>query len=247
MKVAIITGGSRGIGKSSALHAAKRGVGIVLTYNSHPDEGEAVVSEIKKSGGKAVALRLDITKVDSFDAFAADLKKALKETFESTTYDYLVNNAGIAQRSLIQDTTEEQFDHLSDVHFKGPFFLTQKLIPFMNDGGQILNISTGLTRFAHAGVATYASLKAAMECLTLYQAKEYGPRRIRANVVAPGAVQSDFGGGKTEEADKLISAQTALGRLGQPDDIGLLVASLLSEDSRWVNAQRIEASGGMYL
>jgi NAD(P)-dependent dehydrogenase (short-subunit alcohol dehydrogenase family) len=230
-----------------AINVAKRGVGVILTYNSHPDEGAAVAAEINNNGGKAVALKLDVTQIKFFSEFAGTVQKTLEKDFGQKNYDYLVNDAGVAQRTLIKDTTEEQFDQLMNIHFKGPFFLTQKLIPLMNDGGQIINISTGLTRFSHPGVATYASLKAAMECLTVYLAKEYGSRKIRANVVAPGAVQSDFGGGKNEEADKLISSQTALGRLGQTDDIGLLVASLLSDDSRWVNAQRIEASGGMYI
>jgi NAD(P)-dependent dehydrogenase (short-subunit alcohol dehydrogenase family) len=189
-----------------AINVAKRGVGVILTYNSHPDEGAAVAAEINNNGGKAVALKLDVTQIKFFSEFAGTVQKTLEKDFGQKNYDYLVN-----------------------------------------DGGQIINISTGLTRFSHPGVATYASLKAAMECLTVYLAKEYGSRKIRANVVAPGAVQSDFGGGKNEEADKLISSQTALGRLGQTDDIGLLVASLLSDDSRWVNAQRIEASGGMYI
>ena len=247
MKIAIITGGSRGIGKSMALNVARRGVGVVLTYNSHPEEGEAVAAEIAQAGGRATAVKLDVTKVATFAEFAKSLPGVVQKAFGQSQFDYLVNNAGFAQRTLIKDTTEEQFDQLMNVHFKGPFFLTQALLPLMNDGGHIINVSTGLTRFSHPGVATYASMKAALECLTIYLAKEYGPRGIRANVVAPGAIQSDFGGGKTDEADKIISAQTALGRLGQPDDIGLLVASLLSEDSRWVNAQRIEASGGMYI
>jgi NAD(P)-dependent dehydrogenase (short-subunit alcohol dehydrogenase family) len=247
LNVAIVTGGSRGIGKSIAINSARRGVGIILTYNSHPEEGEAVAAEIVQNGGRAVALKLDVTRVASFADFTARVRATLRESFGRDTFDYLVNNAGFAQRVSIADTTEDQFDQLCNVHLKGPFFLTQSLLPVIADGGQILNISTGLTRFAHPGVATYAAMKAAIECLTVYFAKEFGPRKIRANVVAPGAIQSDFGGGKTDEADRLISAQTALGRLGQPDDVGLLVAGLLSDDSRWVNAQRIEASGGMYL
>ena len=175
------------------------------------------------------------------------VRRTLETTFQAKAFDQLVNNAGFAQRTLLQDTTEAQFDQLNAVHFKGPFFLTQKLVPLMNDGGQIINISIGLTRFSHPGVAAYAAMKAALECLTVYQAKEYGARKIRANAVAPGAIQSDFGGGKTEEADRIISGQTALGRLGQVDDVGKFVAAMLSDDSGWVTAQRIEVSGGMYI
>lgn len=244
MKVAIITGGSRGIGKSAALNVAKRGVGVILTYNSHPEEGEAVAAEINKNGGKAVALKLDVTKTGSFADFAGQVESTLQKVWGQKKFDYLVNNAGFAQRTLIQDTTEKQFDDLTDVHFKGPFFLTRKLIPLMNDGGHILNISTALTRFSHPGTAVYGALKAAMEVLTIYLAKELGPRKIRANIVAPGPITTEFGGGKNEEAVKALSAMTALGRVGDADDVGVLIAALLSDDSRWVNAQRIEASGG---
>ena len=186
MKIAIITGGSRGIGKSAALNVAKRGNGVILTYNSHADEAEAVVAEIKKNGGKAVALKLDVTQTAGFSDFASLVEQTLQKEWNQKTFDYLVNNAGTAQRTLIKDTTEEQFDQLTQVHFKGPFFLTQKLIPLMADGGHIINISTGLSRFTNlAGVATYASLKGAMEVFTRYLAAEYAPRRIRANTVAP--------------------------------------------------------------
>jgi NAD(P)-dependent dehydrogenase (short-subunit alcohol dehydrogenase family) len=250
MKVAIITGGSRGIGKSTAIHAAKRGVGVILTYNSHPEEAEAVVAEIKKNGGKAVALHLDVTKTGAFGDFVGQLSRVLDKEWGQKTFDFLVNNAGTAQRTLIKDTTEAEFDALMNVHYKGPFFLTQKLIPLMNDGGHIINISTGLTRFTNlAGVATYAAMKGAMEVVTMYLAREYAARKIRVNSVAPGAIDTEFVGPnrRSEESKKMIAEQTALGRCGEADDIGLFIAALLSEDSRWVNAQRIEASGGMHI
>lgn len=247
MKIAIITGGSRGVGKSIALHTAKRGNGVILTYNSKKEEADAVVSEIQNNGGRAAALQMDVTQTSSFDAFVSQVVNVLEKEWEQKTFDYLVNNAGIAQRTLIKDTTEKEFDNLVRVNFKGPFFLTQKLISVMVDGGQILNISSGLTRFTHPGVATYAATKAAMEVLTIYQAKEYAARKIRVNIVAPGALDTEFGGGKNDDAKKLIGNATALGRVGQAEDIGLFIASLLCEDSRWVNAQRIEVSGGMYI
>ena len=250
MKIALITGASRGIGKSAALNVAKRGVGVIITYNSHADEAEAVVDEIEEQGGKAVALPLDVTNIASFDAFAETIEKTLQKEWGQATFDYLVNNAGTAQRTLIKDTTEAEFDRLMLVHYKGPFFFTQRLISLMADGGHIVNISTGLSRFTNlAGVATYASMKGAMEVLTMYLAREYAGRRIRANIVAPGAINSQFAGpnGRSEEAKKMIGEMTALGRCGEPEDIGLLIAALLSEDSRWVNAQRIEASGGMHI
>lgn len=248
MKIAIITGGSRGVGKSTALNLARRGVGVILTYNSHPEEAEAVVSEIKKEGGEAAALKLDVTKVKSFEDCAAQVSQILEREWGRKTFDYLVNNAGIAQRALIKDVTEEQFDELVQVHFKGVFFLTQKLSPLMAYGGHVIFISSGLTRFTHgAGVALYAAVKGAIEVLTRYVAREFAERKIRANCVAPGALDTDFGGGRTDEQRKGIGEQTLLGRIGQAEDIGPLIAALLSDDCKWVNAQRIEASGGMHV
>jgi NAD(P)-dependent dehydrogenase (short-subunit alcohol dehydrogenase family) len=246
MKIAIITGGSRGVGRSTALDLAKRGVGVILTYHSHPQEAEAVVSEIKKNGGKAVALKLDVTRVKSFEDFAAQVSRTLEEIWNQKTFDYLVNNAGIAQRTLIKDVSEEQFDELVDIHFKGVFFLTQKLIPLMSDGGQVIFVSSALTRVSSgAGVAVYAAAKGAIEVMTRYIAFEYAKRRIRANCVAPGALDTDFGGGRTDEQRKFIGEHTLLGRIGLADDIGAVMALLLSDDSHWVNAQRIEATGGI--
>lgn len=246
MKVAIITGGNRGVGKSTALNAAKRGIGIILTYNSRPAEAEAVVSEIKKNGGKAVALKLDVAKVKSFGDFAAQVSQTLEKEWNQKTFDYLVNNAGIAQRTLIKDTTEEQFDELVQVHFKGAFFLTQKLIPLMADGGHIIFVSSALARLTSGvGVAVYAAVKGAVEVLTRYVAREYSSRKIRVNCVAPGALDTDFGGGRTDEQRKMIGEHTLLGRIGLAEDIGLFMAGFLSDDNRWVNAQRIEVAGGI--
>jgi NAD(P)-dependent dehydrogenase (short-subunit alcohol dehydrogenase family) len=248
MKVAIITGGGRGIGKSTALQVASRGIGIILTYNSHPEEAEVVSAHIKRNGGKAVALKLDSAQVASFDGFVEQVAQALKREWNRTDFDYLINNAGIAQRCLIKDTTEEVFDQLTAVNLKGPFFLTQRLIRLMVDEGHIINISSALARVTFPGVAVYGALKAALEALTRYFAKEYAQRKIRVNTVAPGAIDTEFGGGKGDaQTRKHIAEVTALGRLGEADDVGLFVAALLSEDSRFLNAQRIEVSGGIAL
>jgi len=248
MKVAIITGGSRGIGKSIALNTAKRGVGVILTYNNNREEGLAVANEIKKNGGKAVALQWDSSKVASFGDFTAQVKKSLKDEFGKETFDFLVNNAGISgQRGSILETTEEGFDELVNVNLKGPYFLTQKLVPLMADGGHIINISSGLARFAFPNVAVYGALKSALEGFTRYFAKELADRKIRANSVAPGAVDTEFGGGKDSNVKKHISEMTALGKMAEAEDIGLFVASLLTDDSRFLNAQRIELSGGFFI
>ena len=248
MKVAIITGGSRGVGKSTALNLSQRGIGVILTYNNHPEEADAVVSEIEWAGGTAMALKLDVAQVESFDHFAMQVSRVLEEKLGRKTFDYLINNAGTAQRSLIKDVTEDQFDMLVRVHFKGVFFLTQRLLPLMADEGHIIFISSGLTRFTHgAGVALYAAVKGAIEVVTRYVATEFADRKIRANCIAPGALDTDFGDGRTVEQRKAIGEQTLLGRIGNADDIGALIAALLSDDCRWVNAQRLEASGGMHV
>ena len=248
MKVAIITGGSRGIGKSTALQLANRGIGVILTYNSHPAEGEAAAAQIRHSGSKAVALKLDTSQVASFNDFAAQVARVLQKEWNRADFDFLVNNAGIAQRSLIKDTTEAVFDQLTAVNLKGPFFLTQKLLPLIVDGGHILNISSALARVTFPGVAVYGALKSALETLTRYFAKEYAQRKIRVNAVAPGAIDTEFGGGKGDaQHKKQIADVTALGRLGEADDIGLFIAALLSEDSRFLTGQRIEVSGGIAL
>lgn len=247
-KIALITGGSRGIGRSIAMRAAERGIGVILTYNTNAEQGEAVARAINEGGGKAVAIHLDTSKISSFNHFSYALSTILKNEWGRENFDYLVNNAGISQRSRIEDTTEEIFDELVNVNFKGVFFLSQKLIPMIVDGGQIINISSGLSRFAFPGVAVYGALKAGLEGLTRYFAKEYAARKIRVNSVAPGAIDTEFGGGKGDESHRAqIASMTALGRLGEADDVGDFVASLLSENSRYVNAQRIEVGGGIMI
>ncbi|WP_436489712.1 SDR family NAD(P)-dependent oxidoreductase [Chitinophaga sp. ARDCPP14] len=247
-KIVLVTGGSRGIGKSIALNAAKRNIGVILTYNSNPEQGQAVADTINGNGGKAVALQMDAAEFSSINDFVSQVQQVLKKEWNREDFDYLVNNAGIAQRTLIKDTTPEIFDQLVNVNFKGVFFLTQKLIPLMKEGGQVINISSGLARFAFPGVAVYGALKAGLEGLTRYFAKEYAERKIRFNSVAPGAIDTEFGGGKGDESHRQqIAGMTALGRLGEADDVGAFVASLLSDDSRFVNAQRIEVSGGIFI
>ena len=249
-KIALITGSSRGLGKNTALAVAKKGNDVIVTYHSKQLEAEEVVAEIERLGQKAIALHLDVASIQSFDGFVALVQEALKSKWNTECFDYLVNNAGIGIHASFAETTEEQFDQLVNIHFKSVFFLTQKLLPFMANGGRIVNISSGLTRFAFPGYAAYAAMKGAIETLTKYLAKELGPRGIAVNVVAPGAIETDFGGGSVRDnvqINKYIASQTALGRVGLPEDIGGVIASLLSEDNRWVNAQRIEVSGGMYI
>lgn len=249
-KIALVTGASRGLGKSMALALAQKGNDIILTYNSKQAEADEVVAQIEKMGQKAVALQLDVSNSKSFSAFATEVKNALKQRWERDHFDFLVNNAGIGIHAAFAETTEEQFDQLVNIQFKGVFFLTQVLLPLISDHGRIVNVSTGLTRFSLPGFAAYAAMKGAIEVLTKYLAKELGPRGITVNVVAPGAIETDFGGGTVRDNAQLnsfIAGQTALGRVGLPDDIGGVVASLLSEDNHWVNAQRIEVSGGMFI
>lgn len=248
--IALITGGSRGLGRSAALAAAKSGIDVVLTYRQQAAEAQTVVAEIESLGRRAVALALDVGDVASFGAFAAQLAQALQTTWQRERFDFLVNNAGMGVHTPFAETTEAQFDALANVHFKGVFFLTQKLLPLMNDGGRILNVSSGLARFALPGYAAYAAMKGAIEVLSRYLAKELGPRGIAVNVVAPGAIETDFGDGAVRDNAQLnafIASQTALGRVGVAEDIGPLVAALLQPSTRWVNAQRVEASGGMFL
>lgn len=248
--IALITGGSRGLGKSAALHLAVQGSDIILTYRSQRAEAEATVAAIQALGRRAVALPLDVGNSASFAGFAAQVRQALTEVWQRERFDHLVNNAGVGVHAGLMDTSEAQFDELVNVHFKGVFFLTQQLLPLLNDGGRIVNISSGLTRFALPGYAAYAAMKGAIEVLSRYMAKELGARGIAVNVVAPGAIETDFGGGAVRdnaELNRFIAAQTALGRVGLPDDIGGVIASLLAPANRWVNAQRIEASGGMFL
>ena len=248
--IALITGGSRGLGKNTALKLAERGIDILLTYRSGAEEAQQVVRQIEALGRRAVALRLDVADSASFVAFAAQVKTALNEVWQRERFDYLVNNAGIGIHASFEETSEEQFDQLMNIQLKGPFFLTQKLLPLIADGGRIVNISTGLARFTLPGHAAYAAMKGGIEVLTRYQAKELGPRGIAVNVVAPGAIETDFGGGLVRDNAQVnshIASQTALGRVGQPDDIGGAISSLLQPENRWITGQRIEVSGGMFL
>ena len=248
--ITLITGGSRGLGRNAALHVARGGGDVILTYRSHRGDAEAAVAEIEKLGRKAVALQLDVGDSSSFVAFAASVKQALGDTWQRERFDHLVNNAGVGMQASIAETTEQVFDELVNIHFKGVFFLTQKLLPLIKDGGRIINISSGLARFALPGYAAYGAMKGAIEVLTRYLAKELGPRGIAVNVVAPGAIETDFGGGRLRDNAQLnafVASQTALGRTGKPDDIGGVIASLLQPANGWINAQRIEASGGMFL
>jgi len=248
-KIAIITGGSRGLGANAALKLAARGTDLILTYKKDIDAANAVVARAAELGAKAVALQLDTGNVSGFAPFAKQVQETL-EQWGVTQFDILINNAGMGINAAFSDVTEEQFDTLMNVHLKGVFFLTQALVPLMADGGRILNVSSGLTRFALPGYSVYASMKGAIEVLTKYLAKELGPRGIAVNVLAPGAIETDFGGGAArdnKQVNAFIASQTALGRVGLPDDIGDVIAALVSDDCRWVNAQRIEASGGMFI
>lgn len=249
-KIALVTGGSRGLGKNMALALARKGTDIIITYNSREEEALEVVREAEGLGRKAAALQLNVGDTSGFDAFIRELGKTLKEKFNSDHFHFLVNNAGIGIHASFAETTEEQFDTLLNIQFKGVFFLTQKALPLIADGGGIVNVSTGLARFSTPGYIAYASMKGAIETMTKYQAKELGARGIRVNVVAPGAIETDFGGGVVRDnssLNALLASNTALGRVGLPDDIGGVVAFLCSEDARWVTAQRLEASGGMFL
>ncbi|WP_426692933.1 SDR family oxidoreductase [Sphingomonas sediminicola] len=246
-KIALITGGSRGLGRNTAIHLARSGVDVVLTYHSNKAEADSAVAEIESLGRKAAALQLDTGDVASFEAFAASLRDTLKTNWDRVTIDYLVNNAGIGLHAPFAEATEADFDRLTNIHFKGVFFLTQKLLPMINDGGKIVNLSSGLARFAYPGASIYGSLKGAVEVLTRYLAKELGPRRIAVNAIAPGAIETDFGGGRVRdnaELNKQIAANTAMGRVGLPDDVGGAISALLVGETGWVTGQRIEVSGG---
>jgi NAD(P)-dependent dehydrogenase (short-subunit alcohol dehydrogenase family) len=249
-KIGLITGGSRGLGKNTALAMAARGIDVILTYQSRQASAEAVAAEIVAMGRKAVALQLDVADASRFKAFADEVKSALKATWNTEGFDYLINNAGTGIHAPFAETTEQQFDDMVNIHLKSVFFLTQSLLPLLNDGARIVNISSGLARFALPGYSAYAAMKGGIEVLTRFMAKELGARNIAVNTVAPGAIETDFGNGlvrDNHDVNAYISAQTALGRVGVPDDIGPMIASLLSEDNRWVNAQRIEVSGGMLI
>ncbi|MGZ8962004.1 MAG: SDR family NAD(P)-dependent oxidoreductase [Methylophilaceae bacterium] len=249
-KIAFITGGSRGLGKNTALAMAAQGIDVILTYHSQKAAADAVVAEIVAMGRKAVALQLDVSNAANFTGFTAQLSEVLQSQWQRTRFDYLINNAGTGIYASFADTTEAMFDQMVNIHLKSVFFLTQKLLPLINDGGRIVNISSGLARFAIPGYIAYSAMKGGIEVLTRFMAKELGARKIAVNTVAPGAIETDFGDGlvrDNNEVNAYIASQTALGRVGVADDIGPMIASLLSENNRWVNAQRIEVSGGMLI
>lgn len=246
-KIVLITGGSRGLGKNMALAVARKGMDVIITYKNNKAAADEVVAEIGSLGRKAKAFSLDTGNTGLFESFIKEVTAYLSKEYGSPNFDFLVNNAGIALYAPITDVTAQQMDDIYNIHFKGVFFLTQKALPFINDGGGIVNISTGLTRLVYPGSSVYGSLKTAIETLTKYMAKELGERRIRVNVIAPGAIETDFGGGRVrdnKDINEHIAGITALGRVGLPDDIGGVVAFLCTEDARWINAQRIEVSGG---
>jgi NAD(P)-dependent dehydrogenase (short-subunit alcohol dehydrogenase family) len=249
-KTALITGGSRGLGRSMALAIAKKGIDVVITYHSNEAEAEKVASEVRSLGQKVYIFQLDTRRTGQFDEFVGQLTARLQQQNDSPHIDFLVNNAGTALYAPVGDTTEEQLDNIFNIHYKGVFFLTQKLLPHLSDGGGIINISSGLTRIILPGSSVYGSIKGAVEIYTQYLATELGGRRIRANVVAPGAIETDFGGGRTrdnKEINARIASMTALGRVGLPEDIGGVVAFLCTDDAYWINGQRIEVSGGQSL
>lgn len=247
-KIALVTGGSRGLGRDMALQLAHKGLDVVLTYNSNKAEAEKVIAAIELQGRKAAALQLNVENSNNFEAFVYNIQDLLSSKFEAEKFDFLINNAGVAAHASFADTTEAQFESMMNIHLKAPFFLTQKLSALMNDNGGIVNISSGLARFTSPGYDAYATMKGGVETLTKYQAKHFGGRKIRVNVVAPGAIETDFGGGvvrDNKEVNAYIASSTALGRVGLADDIGGVVAFLCTDDAKWINAQRIEVSGGV--
>lgn len=250
MKIALITGGSRGLGKSMAYHLARAGHGVIITYQNRASDAQSVVEELNTLGTKAAALQLNAGQTESFDAFASSVQSLLKKTWSVDRFDFLINNAGMGIYGAINDMTPAQFDQLMSVHLKAPYFLAQKLLPLINDGGRIVNISSGLTRFSYPGYSAYAAMKGGVEVMTRYMALEFASRKIAVNTLAPGAIETDFGGGAVRDnadLNKMIASQTALGRVGLPDDIGGAINALLSDDSRWINGQRLEVSGGIHL
>ncbi len=246
-KIALVTGGSRGIGRNAALALAKKGIDVVLTYNTNKEAADKVVAEIQSLGQSSYAFQLDTSNIKPFDPFITQITNHLKEKTGKPNFDFLINNAGTALYKPVTDVTEEEMDAIYNIHYKGIFFLTQKSLPFINDGGSIINISSGLTRITMPGSSVYGSLKTAVESLSRYMAKELGSRKIRVNVVAPGAIETDFGGGRTRDNKEInthIAGLTALGRVGLADDVGGVIAFLCTNDAYWINGQRIEVSGG---
>lgn len=250
-KIALVTGGSRGLGENTAIALAKKGHDIIITYNSQQSKADAVVKQIEATGRKAVALQFDAAKTGAIGQFITELKDTLHKTWNRDKFDFLINNAGIGATIPFEKSTEQDFDNFMNIHFKSVYFLSQQALPLMNDGGRIINLSSGTTRFVNPGYSIYASMKGAVEVLTRYIAKEIGSRKITVNVVAPGPVETDFNNAAVRNAPperkNMLAANTALGRIGQPDDIGGVIAFLCSEEAGWINGQRIEASGGINL
>jgi NAD(P)-dependent dehydrogenase (short-subunit alcohol dehydrogenase family) len=249
-KIVLLTGGSRGLGKESALQLAKTGFDVIITYQTNKIEAENVAKSIKSLGKKSAILQLDVSNSESFESFISSLKETLEKDFGTTKIHALVNNAGSAYYAPIVETTEAAFDAMSSIHLKAPFFLTQKLLPLIKEGGSIVNTSSGLARFSYPNYAAYAIMKAGIDSLTRYQALEFGPLKIRVNSIAPGAIETDFGGGAVRDnkaLNDMIANNTALGRVGLPEDIGSVVAFLCSDNSKWINAQRIEVAGGIHI
>lgn len=249
-KIALVTGGSRGLGRDMALNIAKKGIDLIITYHSNKEAADEVVSEIEKIGRKAKAFQLDTSSTTGFDRFFEDVATYLKVEYKHPNFDFLINNAGTGIYQPFEETTEEQFDAMMNIHLKGVYFLTQKALKYLNDGGRIINISSGLARFSFPNSSAYASMKGAVEVFTRYLAKELSHRKIAANVVAPGAIGTDFGGGmnkNNEQKRNAVANFTALGRMGEPEDIGGIVTFLCTEEARWINGQRIEAAGGIFL
>lgn len=249
-KIALVTGGSRGLGKDMAIALSKKGVDVILTYNTNLSDAEEVVKTIQANGQKALSLKFDISKMSSIDVLLAEVNVALQKNWGTTHLDFLINNAGVGATIPIAQVTEQDFDRLLNIHFKGVYFLTQKILPMINDNGAILFISTGTTRFCVPGYSVYSSLKSAVETFTKYVAKEYGNRGIRSNIVAPGPIETDFNGAAIRnnvQMKTFLSSQTPLGRVGEASDIGSVVAFLCSEEAKWINGQRIEVSGGIHL
>ncbi len=248
VKIALVTGGSRGLGKDMAISLARKGIDVMLTYRSNKDEAMQTVQEIEKLGQKGLALSLDMTKFSSLDAFVNDVKTNLQSQWQTASFDFLINNAGMGATVPFTEVTEELFNDFLNVHYKGVYFLTQKLVPYINEGGRIINISSGTTRFANPGYSVYASMKGAIEVFTKYLAKELGVKGIRANVVAPGPIETDFNNAgirSNPQMKERLSALSPLGRVGNADDIGSVVAFLCTDDAKWINGQRIEVSGGI--
>lgn len=244
MRVILITGGSRGIGASAALECARRGMGVIVTYKENRHAAEGVATRIMTEGGKAIALPLDVADISGFGAFGQSVVDTLKEGWSINRLSGLVNNAGFGLYNRIETVTETQFDDLLNVHLKGPFFLTQALLPLLENGSSIVNITSATTRVATAGVAPYAAFKGGLEVLSRYMAKEFGERRIRVNSVSPGAIRTELGGGLNSEFEGQLASQTALGRIGEPEDVARVIATLLGNDAVWINAQSVEVAGG---